>query len=347
MNIALAMVYEGARNNTLEQMSQTMHLPDNQELFSNEFASYLRSIELLAKDSAVEFNLANRVFVESSFPILESYRSAIKQAFNGAFEQMDFINKFAESEQYINKWVEKMTKDRIKELLPAGTLSSETKLVLVNAIYIKARWKYIFDEKATMKKDFHINGSNIVQTDFMIRKQKGIRYYTNNDICAIELPYTCDGISLIIIKPHKGSSENLSSFIPTGSDYEKMLSDMKYHTVHMEIPKFKTETSFSLSDPLVAKGMSDAFSPRADFSGITGNNDLSVSEVLQKVFFEVDEKGSEAAAASAVVMRATSAAPNHEMEEIMYFIANQPFIYILKENNSDTPLFIGQYISPQ
>lgn len=346
LNVAMGMVYGGARNNTAQEISKVMGFLNYDDKYLSEFSDYLNYLNSLEKDTALEFYMANKVFLEKTYEILPEYSKTILQYFEGTFESSDFKNNFRDEEKNIKLWVSEMTKNRIENLLPIGTLDKTVKMVLVNAIYIKSAWKYPFDKARTIKKDFLSTEDTKIETDFMIQRQNSINYYDQDGYQVIELPYNTPELSLIIILPHESTSNNLASLIPTGEQYLSMCANLKLEKVNMEIPKFKTESSFKMAKHMQNMGIIDAFGS-ADFSGMTKENDLSISEVIQKVFLEIDEKGSEAAAATAVIMvRTTSIAPKDT--KIAYdFIANKPFFYVLKENRYNTPLFIGQYTKPE
>lgn len=346
LNIAMGMVYGGSGNNTAVQISSVMgFLPGNEE-FCKEYGEYYNYLNSFRSDTSLIFNLANRVFLDRNYLIKDDYRLLIKTFFDGAFENADFRNNYKAEETHINNWVSEMTKKRINNLIPEGTLNDKTKMVLVNAIYIKSEWKYPFRETATKNKDFYSMANQSVKTDFMIQRNKDFRYADFDGKQILELPYKSSELSLIIILPHNSDAGNISSFIPDNEDYVSICKQLKYNDVYVEIPRFKTESSFKLADIMKGMGIKDAFDSSADFSGITDNNDLAISEIIQKVFFEINEKGSETAAATAVIMYQTSAAHNPQLNQYVSFIANRPFIYIIKENRFNTPLFIGQYVKP-
>jgi len=344
LNIALSMVYAGARGNTAQEMGKVLKFPLNLEVFYSEFESYYNNLLGFENDTNVEFNMANKIFVEKTYDLLESYKKDINRYFKGAFEEVDFRRWYNVVEKNINKWVEEMTREKIKDLLPEGTLDAMTRMVLVNALYIKSKWVHPFEKERNVEKDFYVDTKNKVRTTFMTQQIRGIKYVSTKEYAAIELPYTSKNLSLVIIKPHNSTADIIHTRVPSANVYYEILQRMKPEYVYMEIPKFKTESSFSLADLLKQKGMKSAFMS-ADFSGMSGRKDLEISEVIQKVFFEIDEKGTEAAAATAVVMRLTSSGPV-DMDRPLPFIANSPFVFILKENISHTPLFIGQYVSP-
>ncbi|NLA25493.1 MAG: serpin family protein [Bacteroidales bacterium] len=345
LQMAFAMVYSGAANYTYEEISNVLKFPLNPEKFYKEFDEYFEFLQYLPNDENLEFALANRIFLEKTYKVLDAYRNTVNKHYDGAFQPVDFINSAIKVTEEINLWVEKITKERIKDLIPIGTLDATTRMVLVNAIYVKSQWRHAFDETYTIKKDFHVSADKKVNTSFMTKSQKNIKHFYDEKLSAIELPYASDNISLILIKPNNSSIDNINSFIPDYDRYIEIMRGMRMREVVMEIPKFKIESSYSLKKSLAAYGMRTTFTDMADLSGISGVPDIKIDEVLQKVFFEIDEKGTEAAAATAIIVRQTSAMPGSE-PQVFYFIADKPFIFILKENNSNTPLFVGKYVSP-
>jgi serpin B len=342
LHLAFGMVYTGAEQKTADEISTAIGFDREMPVFFRYFGDYHSYLKNLSNDTAIDFNLANRVFLENNFKILDGFNKNVTKYFDGAFEQMDFVKKPKESEQYINSWVEEMTKTRIKNLLPQGTIDPITRMILVNAIYIKSEWKFPFEENRTREDKFYVLETATKKREFMSQKRDGIKYTEINRKQVIELEYNSPELSLIIILPTKSTADNIGDAIPSKEEYFKIISTMKHREVYMEIPKFKTESTYNLKETLMDAGIESAFN-NADFSGITGGRDLEISQVIQKVFFEIDEKGSEAAAATAVVMRLTSSGPDTRPPDFVRFIANHPFIYILKENTYHTPLFIGQF----
>jgi serpin B len=343
LNTALAMLYSGARGNTASEMSKTLYFDENLDLFHGQFKTYYNTLKAMEKRENLDFALANKIYLEKTYPILNSFKTTMKKVYGGVFEIVNFREQPEHSERTINRWVEKTTRNRIKDLIPAGTLDQMTRLVLVNALYINAPWKHQFNENITKKDTFNISPNEKHNTDFMVKEVDGIRYSEFNGNQVIELPYEVPDISLLIILPKNSTKDNIHSFIPTGNEYKTIISDMKPRLVRMEIPKFKIESDFSLKDVLAEMGMPSVFSGDADLSGISGSTDLEADEVLQKVFFEIDEKGTEAAAATAVIIRLT-AMP--EPQAPILFKADRPFIFILRENTYNTPLFVGYIVKP-
>jgi len=344
LNMALAMVYIGAKDKTADEMSTVLKFNSDLDIFIVEFKNYLDKLNLMKTDKEVQFNVANKVFIEQSYKVLEKYRNDMLTYFDGSFEEVSFRNNAPQVEAFINNWVSEMTMKRINNLIPKGTLDAMTRLVLVNAVYIKSKWRYAFKKEDTHDKYFYATAEDKKLIPFMTQRVKNIKYAAFDDKLVVELPYTTPHLSLIIIRPNESNAQNIKDFAPDVSQYKAILKNLKPQNVYIEIPKFKIESSFSLVGTLKEMGIQSAFS-NADFSGISGHKDLVISKILQKVFFEIDEEGTEAAAATAIVIKVTSAMPDSE-ERYVEFIANRPFIYILKENNNNTPLFMGQYVKP-
>ena len=344
LNMALAVIYSGAMTDTRDEMARLTGFNKDATLFHTNYFQYFSSFGRLEADTLVDFNLANRVFVEQSYPVLDSYKQDVETYHGGAFEQMNFIEDTRRAEQRINRWALEMTRERIKDLIPEGTLDPLTRMVLANAIYIKSEWRHPFEEENNVQKEFHAISGQIETTEFMTQRESRIPYLKLDDRKVIQLPYTSPNLSLMIILPDEKTVTDISTYIPDEDQYKEMIDNISPHDVYMEIPRFKLESQFSLSDHLKEMGMEKAFDERADFSGIGGQRDLFISAILQKVFFEIDEKGSEAAAATAIIVTATAVMPG--IEEPREFIADRPFIFILKENQFNTPLFVGQFVSP-
>lgn len=344
LNMAMAIVYSGAREETQRQLSNVFGFDPRHSDFHPAYHNYFSELMEISKDTLVDFNLANRVFLEQSYAVLQQYKNDVEQWHGGAFEKTDFRNNPRMAEERINSWVEDLTRNRIQDLIPSGSLSDLTRLVLVNAIYIKSDWKHPFEKEMTREKRFRTLAGEEIPRDFMMQRQSGIPWYEGEGFTAMELPYTTPDLSLILIKPNDRNVTDITRYIPDAATYNTIIREFRQEEVEMEIPSFKLESSFSLTDPLREAGIEEAFDDRADFSGISGERDLHISAVLQKVFFEIDEKGSEAAAATAVIVVTTSMPVDPPDFQPKRFVADRPFIFILKENKFNTPLFTGQIV---
>jgi len=237
--------------------------------------------------------------------------------------------------------VEPEPKEKIKDLIQPGLIDYLTRMVLVNAIYFKADWETAFDETLTKKMTFYPDETTQVPCDFMFAERDFGFYEQENGLKAIEIPYSKGKMSMLVILP-KDKNGIFGITKETGPDWYNMINtSLVKKKVKLWLPKFKTTSEFELSEVLQQMGMKEAFSDNADFSGMTGKKDLKISKVIHKAFVEVNESGTEAAAASAVVMRVKSM-PANQPE----FRADHPFLFIIKENTQNRILFIGNIFNP-
>jgi hypothetical protein len=267
-----------------------------------------------------------------------------KENYGAGLREVDFVNA-AEREQArktINSWVEKETKEKIKDLIPQGVLDALTRLVLTNAIYFKGDWALEFDKKQTTDAPFKISADKEVTVPLMYQKGD-FKYAQEDGLQIIELPYKGDELSMVVLLPAEvdGLAELEKSLTP--KDLNRWSTLLRKREVYVYLPKFKMTTGpLELGGVLKAMGMKDAFSlPPADFSGMTGSRDLFISNVLHKAFVAVDEKGTEAAAATAVVVTLTA-----ELAASPVFRADHPFVFVIKDNRSGSILFMGRLTNP-
>lgn len=243
----------------------------------------------------------------------------------------------------INVWVEKKTNDKIKDLLTQSDLTSLTRLVLVNAIYFYGDWENPFQKSETVPNDFLISEKNKVKVPFMNETGR-YNYYEDSKIKAIEMPYKGNKASMVIFLPNAYDGiidfEKIFDF----NYYQDIISTVQSNQVRLSFPKFQTTFKINLGNTLSQMGMPLAFSPgAADFSGMTGNKDLCISEVIHQAFIDMTEKGTEAAASTAVIMKYTSVMPS---TDIKIFNADHPFVFVIKDNQSGSILFMGKIMNP-
>lgn len=346
ISLALAMTYAGARGETESQMAQTLHFGPQDRLHSA-----LNSLDLaLAKrgeapskdETPLRLDIANAVWAEQTFPFRQEYLDLIAQNYGAGIQLADFIHHYEAARQEINGWVSKKTNEKIQDLIPEGTLDPATRMVLVNAIYFKADWLYPFEPNDTQDAPFHLLDGTDVQVKMMSQSLSGIPYGQGDGYQAVELPYQGGAAAMDIIVPAEGGFDELESALDTGKLNEILGAMQPVHGLALGLPKFSFTTDFELNDQLASLGMTDAFDPdRADFSGMTGEKDLYISDVLHKAFVAADEKGTEAAAATAVVMKLTSA-----MMPGASLIIDRPFIFIIRDLPSGQILFAGRVLNP-
>ncbi|XP_038050240.1 serpin B6-like isoform X1 [Patiria miniata] len=348
ISTALAMTFMGARGETASQMSQVLHFNILEESVLHQSFADLSAL-IFRADAPYTLKAANRLFGHKGLDVLANFVDDSKKYYGASMETLDFIGDGEGSRQHINSWVEKQTANRIKDLLAAGSIDALTRLVLVNAIYFKGDWAAKFQVSKTSPEKFHISATE--DFDVPMMHQRGKFNFGRDDSVSssiLELPYLKNEVSMFIVLPDqvdglvdvqkKLSQEMIDSWVT-----EARMRDSP--TVIVSLPKFTLEQDFVLNDVLRKMGMSDPFDAgKADFSGMTGDKDLFISKVIHKAFLDVNEEGSEAAAATAVVMQApTSCMPARTLE----FKADHPFLVFICDNKTGAILFIGQLCKPE
>jgi serpin B len=346
ISLALAMTYAGARNETESQMAEVLRFPAQAQLHPAFNALDLKlqkqPVNLKKDQEPLQLNIANAVWAERTYSFSTEYLDMIALNYGAGVRLSDFINKSEPTRKEINDWVSDQTKKRIQNLLPEGTVNPDTRMVLVNAIYFKADWLDQFEANDTRDLPFNLLDGSKVNVP-MMRQEMYIPYTSTDGYQAIELPYAGSTAAMDIIVPDEGRFEEIESAL----DYA-MLSDvlagLEQATVILRLPKFEFESSFLLSDALAGMGMPAAFDrSAADFSGMTGKKDLFISDVVHKAFVAVDEEGTEAAAATAVIMEAAGSA----MPEGVVLVIDRPFIFLIRDLETGQILFIGRVLDPQ
>lgn len=346
ISLALAMTYAGAREETESQMAETLHF-----LPQNELHSVLNALDLeLANrgeaktqdETPLQLNIANAIWAEQTFPLLQDYLDLIAQNYGAGIQLADFIQQHEAIRKEINDWASNETNDKIQDLIPNGVLDPSTKMVLVNAIYFKADWLHQFDPNDTHDASFHLLDGSDVQVKMMSQSLFGLPYVQGDGYQAVELPYKGESAAMDIIVPDEGKFNEFESTLDS-QRLNEILSNMQPGGgLELALPKFNFTKDFDLKERLIALGMPDAFDPdRADFSGMTGGRDLYIDNVLHKAFVAVDEKGTEAAAATAVIMAPTSA-----MLADVTITIDRPFIFVIRDLPSSQILFVGRVLNP-
>ena len=333
---ALAMTYEGARGKTADEMQSVFDFPKDDSLRRGAFLK-INSI-INKKDKKYKLNTANALWAQKDYKFLEDYFKLIDHYYGGKVTNLDFVGETEESRLTINHWVEQQTNDKIKNLIPKGVIDPSTRLVLTNAIYFKGMWFKQFDKKATSEQDFKMSSNNTVKAQ-MMNEIDDFNYAETDSLQILELPYQGNELSMLILLPKKDDLRTIEGSLTLEklSEYKGMLGNEK---VDVSIPRFKFETKYFMADDLIKMGMPAAFS-NADFSGMTGHQDLFIGQVIHQAFVEVNEEGTEAAAATAVTMEA-GAMPQAPKE----FNANHPFIFLIQEKETGDILFMGRVSDP-
>ncbi|MBW2965900.1 serpin family protein [Candidatus Woesearchaeota archaeon] len=338
---ALAMTYEGARTETAEEMQSVLHLPENGIVRRSSYARIHNLIN--KKDKEYKLYSANAFWAQKDYPFLDSYKNTIKKYYAAEANNLDFIQETEKSRQTINNWVEEKTNNKIKDIIPPGAINSLTRLVLTNAIYFKGDWVLKFDKKKTRDAPFKITPDNEVTVKMMTLTGEKARFnyafFPENEMQILELLYEGEDLSMLILLPKEGNMQELEESL-TAEKLNQWKSSMRETKIDVYMPKFKFETKYFLPQTLAKMGMPTAFKwPGADFSGMDGTQDLFISNVIHQAFVEVNEEGTEAAAATAVVVGIT-AMPN-------FFRADHPFIFIIQERQTGGILFLGKVVDPR
>lgn len=345
ISIALAMTYAGARGETEIQMAQTMHfLPQNQlhpALNALDLELTRQGTAKSKSETPLQLNIANAIWARQGLPLLQEYLDVIAQNYGAGIQLADFINRSEAVRKEINGWVSEKTNDKIRDLIAEGILTPDTAMVLVNAIYFKGDWIYPFDPNETHDAPFHLLDGSDVQAKMMSQTLSGIPYVQGHGYQSIELPYQGGTAAMDIIVPDEGQFNEFETTMDIQKINEILDGMQPGDTLNLQLPKFSFTTDLNLNDQLSAMGMPDAFSIQADFSGMTGKRDLYIDAVLHKAFVAVDEKGTEAAAATAVIMKETAM----ESSELRLTV-DRPFIFVIRDLPSGQILFVGRVLNP-
>ncbi|MBN1433070.1 MAG: serpin family protein [Methanomicrobiaceae archaeon] len=342
---ALALTYEGAKGETADQIKSVFHFPENIDTLRNGYLAVNTGIN--AGDPEYELEVANALWAEQTYRFLEDYINIADEYYSAETTNLDFVNQPEQSRLTINGWVEEKTNDRIKNLIPQGMIDPLTRLVITNAIYFKGTWVLQFDENKTSEADFITPSGDIVKVDMMQRTDEDAIYgYTETDeLQMLKMPYDHESgkeLSMVVILPKANELQTVENTL-TADQLEELQKSIESKQVKVFFPKFKLETEYQLGDTLQEMGMPVAFTGGADFSGMDGKTDLFISDVVHKAFVEVNEEGTEAAAATAVVIKLTAVV---EEEPIPVFIADHPFIFMIQDNETGNILFIGRISNP-
>ncbi|XP_059901827.1 leukocyte elastase inhibitor-like isoform X3 [Gadus macrocephalus] len=305
--------------------------------------------ELNKPDALYSLSLANRLYGEKTYQFVQEFLDETRKYYQADLQSVDFQAKAEEARVEINTWVEKQTQDKIKDLLVPGVVDSLTRLVLVNAIYFKGKWDEPFKEEATMETAFKLNKNDTKKVKMMYQKARFLLAFIREANCQIlELPYEGKELSMLICLPMEiedGTTglEKLEAMLTYETFMEWTRLDRLYHgEVIVGLPRFKMTQTYDMKDLLVSMGMVDAFDQGlSDFSGMSSANDLVLSKVVHKAFVEVNEEGTEAAAATAARVEKRSAPTTPR------FDADHPFLFFIRHNPSKSILFAGRYSSPE
>jgi serpin B len=363
---ALAMTFAGAEGDTKTEMARVLHFPNDGNAIHASFAGLQNSLGEMAKKTAkiaeqskkhsgpsepITLSIANHLFAQSGYDFRDPFRALVKEFYGAPFETLDFKKDPEAARAYINKWVAQQTRDKIRDLVPQGGIKELTRLVLANALYLKAPWAWEFNDALTKPKPFHVHGGAAVDVPTM-ENRKSYGYAKRDGYTAVALPYSGSELQFVILLPDEiGALKNLESRLTAA--VLKDCAKLEVQDVDLELPKFKIEPpTIPLAENLKALGMKTAFDDpqgSANFDKMSPRRPdkyLAISNVFHKTFIAVDEKGTEAAAATAVVMMELRARREIPKEPI-HVKVDRPFIYAIQHVPSGACLFIGRVTDPR
>lgn len=336
---AIALVFAGARGETERQISRALNTTPEQEGFHKAFGALISDLKARRSEQGYQLSIASGVWLSEKLKILDDYSATIKDTYDAELAKIDFINANAAA-QAINSWVAKQTNGKIRDLI--DQLDPVTKMVLVSAIYFKGDWQDQFLKTMTRDERFHLASGQAVLAP-MMHQTRSFPYLEEEDFQALEMPYAGKRLSMVILLPK--SVDKLSALENTVLDpdrFDSWLSQLSRQKVRVFLPRFTYTFKLKLNSILSALGMENAFSAKlADFSGITGGRDLFITAAIHQAYVDVNEEGTEAAAATAFVMAPTGLPP-----PIPIFKADRPFLFLIRDSKTGSILFIGKVMNP-
>ncbi|XP_037381649.1 serpin I2 [Talpa occidentalis] len=339
--VLLGMIQLGAKGKAQEQIRQTLKFEDTA---TGEEFSVLKSFfsAISEKKQEFTFNLANALYLQEGFTVKEQYLHGNEDFFQSAIKLVDFQDAKTCAEK-ISTWVERKTDGKIKSMFSGEEFGPLTRLVLVNAIYFKGEWKQKFRKEDTQLMNFtKKNGETIKIPMMKALLQTKYGYFSESSMYyqVLELPYKGDKFSLIIVLPSEDMNIEEMEKLVTADQIQKWLSEMKEEEVEISLPRFKVEQKLDFKEVLYSLNITEIFSGGCDLSGITDSSDVYVSQIMQKVFLEINEDGSEAAASTDMHIPVIMSLPRNQ------FIVNHPFLFIMKNKSTESILFMGRVTNP-
>jgi serpin B len=340
---ALAMTSTGARGDTQRQMLEVLGFKDaNPDTLHQAFAELIKNANGAGGERGYQLSMANRLWGQKGFHFLPDFLNKTQKQYGAGLEELDFAHNSDAARQTINAWVEKQTADKIKELIKPGAIGPDSRLVLTNAIYFKGSWADPFKKEMTRDEAFQSAAEQKANVPMMHRSGR-YRYAEDDAAQILELPYVNNEVSMVVVLPRK--VDGLSQ-VEKSMD-AKWLADLPGRLgprqVQVALPRFKMRAEFELSKVLASMGMPLAFGPKADFSGMSTEEKLVIDAVIHQAYVDVNEEGTEAAAATAVTMRALAV---HNPQPPVIFRADHPFAFMIRDVRSGAILFMGKVMNP-
>lgn len=349
LSLALSMTLAGAESTTERAMLDALQLTLPEEAVHPAFNALLMAIEDSQEKTGDEMagdqfqlNIANSIWGQADYSFKQAFLDILAQHYEAGIFTVDFIQNPEGARNAINNWVAEETEEKIEDLIPAGAIDPLTRLVLANAIYFNGSWMHPFDQNATSEAPFVTLDGGEISVDMMKLYGERFLYRHGDNYQVLNLPYMSSDFVMTLLVPDAGAYVDFEDNLAQMDLYET-LSDMTFERVNLEMPKFDFDSSVAANQPLIALGMGDAFDPdSADFSGITDEEELMITDVLHKATITVDEEGTEAAAATAVIIGVTSA----PIDEPISLVIDRPFLFMIRHLRTSTILFMGRVVEP-
>jgi serpin B len=342
ISTALGMVYAGARQETAAEISKVFHFSSESAALSRDFAGLQAEFKSSSGDGQWQLDNANALWLQKGYPVLPAFKRLLQDDYQAACEEIDFNGAPEQARQKVNGWVSGRTHGKISEILDPGTLEPDTRMVITNAIYFKAGWRKPFKAQDTKEGDFELASASKVRVP-MMHVTTLLPCLSRPDFQALEMPYV-GNLSMIVLLPKHASGLGKLEELLSQAQLHDIASHLLIRDVEVTFPKFKTTIGMDLKPVLSEMGMPQAFSRAANFSGMTSSERLAIGAVLHKGYVDVNEKGTEAAAATGAVMMPT--AMRIETPKVT-FRADHPFIFLIRDRQTESILFLGRMTDPR
>jgi serpin B len=345
ISTAFAMAYAGAHGQTATEMQRVFHFDLPSDALHPAMGALLKGMN--ATNPNYELRVADALWAQQDASFLPSYTNLMQTDYGAAFHRVDFKTSANAIRNTINQWVEQQTDDKIQNLIGPGVLTPLTRLVLTNAIYFKGTWQNPFQASATQDEDFHLTATQTAKTP-MMHRTGGYLYFDGGTFQELQMPYAGDTLAMVIFLPKETAGlAALEQQLTAGAVHDWIGKLEPARKVILTLPRFKMTQPLELSRTLAAMGMPQAFSSAADFSGMTGKPEFSISAAIHKAFIDVNEKGTEAAAATAVAMTAAAMRMPAQEPPPIVFRADHPFLFVIRDTGSGAILFMGRVEDPR
>ena len=336
ISTALAMTYAGARGQTEREMAAVLHFPERQSVLHAVLQTLLAALDGGNAERPYQLDLANRLWARKGLSLLPDFLTTTRESYGAELAQLDFRKNPEAARRTINGWVADRTARKIRELLLPGDVTGSTPLVLTNAIYFHGRWRWRFPAEATREGRFHLSSTQ--QVDVPLMYQRGRFAFAGfPDVELLQLPYVGEELALVLLLPQERDDLPALEKKLTTERLREWFQALREQEIGVFLPRFSLTCRYDLADVLVAMGMKTACGRDADFSGMTGNRDLFIDRAIHETFLEIDEEGTKAAAATAVVLKGGP----------QPFRADHPFLFLIRDLRHESILFLGRLVDPR